>query len=281
MAHLVRQLAGPEFDELGNRLSAIAEVTSPLIETVTGLQLPDPVVIRLMTFADWKAAHEERSLQRLRDEAVQLGIGAVGKLKGKAMRRVHLTMRFKFWPMMAGECVDLTPGCPELVIVPEALQHQGTLNNDPVLHKLLAHEGTHLAQHAANGGGMWDDQESLFPRQRGVADRDYAFVIEGHGYWADRQITTKIFGTPVTTDEASPDASDLYRKLASHPFPDRVKEGQRRSVDAVAQLIDDVGIEVFNQVWTQPDLLPTKTDSEHPEAWRQRFTPGHRPASPL
>ncbi|MFI1416318.1 zinc-dependent metalloprotease [Streptomyces sp. NPDC020707] len=281
MQHRVLQEAGPEYDELGSRLTAIAEVTSPLIETVTGLRLPDPAVIHLMTFDNWKKAHEERSQQRLLDEAAQFGIGAPGKLKAWHHRSFQLAIRFKFWPMMAGEAVDLVPGCPELVIVPEALRHAGLLNNDPALHKLLAHEGTHLAQYAANGGGMWDDQESFFRQERGVADRIYAFLLEGHAYWADAQITTKIFGTPVTNDGPSPDASELWRKLASHTFPQETKEGLLHSTEAVAQLIDNVGLDVFNQVWTQPDLLPTMADAEHPDAWRQRFTSGQRPASSL
>ncbi|MBQ0855447.1 zinc-dependent metalloprotease [Streptomyces sp. BH-SS-21] len=279
MPHVVRQEAGPEFDQLGGRLSAIAEVTSPLIETVTGLQLPDPAVIHLMTFNDWKKAHEERSLQRLRDEAAQFGVGAGGKMKAHNRRAVLLAMRFKFWPMMVGEAVDLVPGCPELVIVPEALQHAGLLNDDPVLHKMLAHEGTHLAQYTASGGGIWDEQESFFPQERGVAGRNYAFLLEGHAYWADAHVTTKIFSAPVLNGGTSPDASELWRELASHSAPEEIKAGLLRSTGAVAQLIDAVGLDVFNRVWTEPDLLPTMADGD-PEAWRQRFEPGHRPAAP-
>ncbi|MCW8101700.1 zinc-dependent metalloprotease [Streptomyces tauricus] len=275
MQHVVHQEAGPEFDELGSRLSAIAEVTGPLTETVTRLRLPEPAVIRLMTFGDWKSAHERRSLQRLRDEAAQLGIGVGGRLKARSQRSLVLAMRFRFWPMMAGEAVDLVPGRPELVIVPEALRHAGRLDDSPVLHKLLAHEMTHLAQYAANGGSLWDDQESFSPHQRGVADRNYGFLLEGHAYWADREITTKLFGTPVTTDEPSPDASELWRKIASRPVPKEIEAGLRQSTDAVTDLIDTVGLDVFNQVWTQPDLMPTKAESTQPQTWQQRFT--HHP----
>ncbi|MET9566797.1 zinc-dependent metalloprotease [Streptomyces tauricus] len=281
MQPVVRQNAGPEFDELADRLSAIADVTGPLIETVTGLRLPDSAVIHLMTFDNWKKAHELRSEQRLSDEAAQFDIGVMGKLKAQHHRGLQLAVRFKFWPMMAGEAVDFVPGDPELVIVPEALRHAGRLHDDPALHKLVAHEGTHLAQYAANGGGIWHDQESFFRQERGVADRIYAFLVEGHAYWADAQITTKIFGAPVTTDEASPDASETWRKLASSPLPQKTKANLLRSTEAVAQLIDDVGVDVFNQVWIQPDLLPTAADCEQPETWRRRFEHGPRQASSL
>ncbi|MEU9190298.1 hypothetical protein AB0D14_38410 [Streptomyces sp. NPDC048484] len=231
-----------------------------------------------MAVDDWKKAHKKRSLQRLRDEVEQLSIFPWGSVKARGKRKVILSTRFAFWPMMLGEAVDLVAGHPELVIVPEALRHAGVLGNGPLLHKLLAHEMTHLAQYAANGK-LWDDQETFFPMRRGVADRAYSFLLEGHAYWADRQITTEIFGAPVTTDETSPDASELWRKLASSPVPKKIKPVLKRSTDAVTQLIGDVGLHVFNEVWTRPDLMPTTAESEQPEIWRRRFEDSPRQAS--
>jgi hypothetical protein len=54
----------------------------------------------------------------------------------------------------------------------------GRLDDIPVLHKLLGHEMTHLAQYAASDGAVWEAQDSYFPAQRGIADRDYPFPVE-------------------------------------------------------------------------------------------------------
>ncbi|MET9661551.1 hypothetical protein [Streptomyces sp. NPDC006510] len=40
------------------------------------------------------------------------------------------------------------------------------------------------------------------------------FLLEGHAYWADQQITTKLLGEPVPTGGISPHATLRYRALA-------------------------------------------------------------------
>ncbi|MFD6288016.1 hypothetical protein [Streptomyces sp. NPDC060205] len=270
--HLVmHQEADPESDELATRLWDIAEEIAPLVAAVTQLRLPEPAVIRLMTYDKWKEAHEESSLRRLHAEAEQLGAGSTAKLKAKLQRTAHLATRFVFWPMMMGETVELVPGSPELVIVPDALRHAGVLHDGRVLHKMLAHEMTHLAQYAADRGAMWADQESYFPQQRGVTDRAHTFLIEGHAYWADREITAKIFGEPVTTQEIAPDASGRYRKLAKRSMPKKVKAAQARSLDAITQLIAGQGPDVFNRVWLDRTLVPTLAEAEQPARWIERL----------
>ncbi|MGW0569912.1 hypothetical protein [Streptomyces tauricus] len=271
MQLVMHQESDSEFDELAKRLWDIAEETAPLVEAVTQLRLPEPAVIRLMTFDKWKKAHEESSLRRLHAEAAQLGVGPTAKLKAKLQRTAHLATRWTFWPMMMGEAVELVPGSPEMVIVPDALRHAGVLHDGRVLHKLLAHELTHLAQYAADRGAMWADQESYFPQQRGVADRAHMFLIEGHAYWADREITTKIFGEPVTTQEISPDASGQYRKLAERSMPKEVKAAQARSLDAITQLIAGQGLDAFNRVWRDRALVPTLAEAEQPARWIERM----------
>jgi hypothetical protein len=272
MHQVMHQEAGPEFDELAKRLWDIAEEIIPRVEAVTQLRLPAPTVIRLMTVDDWKKAHETRSIQRLHDETAQFAITLEGKREAEKMHILRLSMRSEFWPLMLGEAVDLDPGHPDLVIVPEALRHAGRLDDDPVLHKLLAHEMTHLAQYTANGGDIWNDQETFFPQQRAVADRNYAFLLEGHAHWADMQITATIFGAPVTIGGISPDASELWRKLASRDVPKEVKAAQARSTDTVTQLIAEQGVDAFNRVWREPTLVPTLAEALEPAPWTERMT---------
>ncbi|MER6714624.1 zinc-dependent metalloprotease [Streptomyces sp. NPDC000877] len=269
MRVVVRQEAGPAFAALGARLEQIGTETAPLVSAVTGLPLPDTVIIRTMAVDDWKQEHRRSSKQHLVAEALQLG--ATFRTKALLMRRARLLARHMFWPTMLGEAVALEPGHPELVIVPEALRHAGRLEDIPVLHKLLGHEMTHLAQYAASDGAVWAAQDSYFPAQRGIADRDYPFLVEGHAYWADRQITTKLFGQPVSTDEASAHASDRYLKLHASPMRAKAVEQQRRATDSVARLIDTQGLDTFNRVWTDPTLVPTKAETGTPDLWQRRF----------
>ncbi|MFI1408926.1 hypothetical protein ACH4Y0_03165 [Streptomyces sp. NPDC020707] len=271
MQYVMHQDAGGEFNELGKRLWDIAEETAPLVEAVTQLRLPEPAVIHLMTLDTWKKAHEESSLRRLHAEAAELDVTTTAKLKAKLKRSAHLGTRFAFWPMMLGEAVELTPGKPELVIVPDALRHAGVVHDDRVLHKILAHEMTHLAQYAADSGAIWADEETYFPEQRGVADRAHMFLIEGHAYWADREITTKIFGEPVTTEEISPDATGQYRKLAERSMPKKAKASQARSLEAVTHLITTQGLDAFNRIWRDRTLIPTRAEAAEPALWIERM----------
>lgn len=124
----------------------------------------------------------------------------------------------------------------------------------------------------ATNGAVWAAQDTFFPALRGVAGRAYGFLLEGHAYGADQQITTKIFGEPVSTDEASPHASAHYLKFFSSPQRLAAVELHRRAVDNVAQIIDTEGLDAFNTVWTTPDLVPTAEDAaDGLNAWRARF----------
>lgn len=269
MQCIVHQEAGSAYVALGERLEEIASETAPLVTAVTGLPLPDPIVIRTMTVRDWNAAHRRSSKRRLITEALELGTPF--RTKARMRRLARLVGMRLLWPTTAGESVAFEPGHPEVVIVPEALQHAGRLDDDLVLCKVIAHEMTHLAQYAASGGEMWAAQESFFPDRRGTAERHYHFLVEGHAYWADRQITTKLVGEPVSTDEPSPDASDRYLGLFKSPARMSVVELQRRATDSVAQIIDAEGLDAFNQVWLNPDLVPLKSETVTPELWRRRF----------
>jgi hypothetical protein len=95
-----------------------------------------------------------------------------------------------------------------------------------------------------------------------------------NAYWADRQITTKLFGHPVSTDEASAHASDRYLKLHASPMRARAVEQQRRATESVARLIDTRGLDTFNRVWTDANSVPTNAETGTPDLWQRRFGRG-------
>ncbi|MFE6484938.1 hypothetical protein ACFVGN_18645 [Streptomyces sp. NPDC057757] len=267
----VRHEADRTFDSLVPRLEAIAAATAPLVDAVTGLALPDDVVIRTMTVDNWVRAHQKRFGQQLHEEVQQLGVPRRSTLLPQIKRKAAITGMRTLWPLMMGQAVDFTAEHPEVVILPEALKHAGELDNAPLLHKLVAHETTHLAQYAASDGEVWAMQETAFPKRWGTADRAYGALMEGHAYWADREITTKIFGEPVATGEISPLASEQYRKLIARPAIKRVNGAFLQGTAEVTQIIDELGLYAFNCVWTRPDLVPLKPEIGNPGLWPRRF----------
>ncbi|MEU7322593.1 zinc-dependent metalloprotease [Streptomyces griseoviridis] len=266
MQIIVRQEAGPAHDGLGRRLEDIAAATVPLVTAVTELPLPERLVIRTMTVTDWKKAHRQSSKAMLVADTLRYPSGP--RLKARLARRFRLAFMMHMWPAMLGEAKALhDPASPELIMLPEALEHAGRLDDAAVLHKTVAHETTHIAQDAASGGTLWAAQDCFFPVQAGTAGRNYAALVEGHAYWADSQITSKLFGAAISTDTPSPDASADYLKIFSSPARTKAVEVQRQATHAVAGIIDRVGVSAFNRVWADPDLVPLTSETASPESW--------------
>jgi hypothetical protein len=279
---VVHHEAGPAFAPLAGQLRTIAETVAPLVEAATGLQLPDLVVIRTMTAKRWLTAHRRSGKRRLRSEVKELRgrVTVEERAAARAQRVRNQTGRRSMWPQIGAQAVEFTPGRPELVILPEALQHGGRLDDLPVLHKVVAHELTHLAQYTAGAGATWAAQDTFFPGSRGVAGRDYTLLVEGHAYRADRIVTGQLFGRPVETTEISPAASPVYRRLVSPERRAETAVAVDRTVTAVSTVIDGVGLAAFNGVWITPDLVPMRheTETDRIDAWRARFSAGMPPS---
>ncbi|MFE0179766.1 hypothetical protein [Streptomyces olivaceus] len=272
MKCVVHHEAGAEFVNFGKELAAVTAKVAPLVEQVTELTLPDTLVIRLMTVPDWTQAHRRKSERLLTRELEEFRPSSDERAQAAQKLKRHLQFRDIFWPTMLGEAEAFEPGCPELVIVPESLRQAGRLDDGPSLYKICSHEMTHLAQYKASGGAVWTVPETFFPHRRGIQGRDFASLVEGHAYWADQQITSQLFGAPVSTDEPAPYASPRYRELHASPLRMAGVERQRLATATVAQLIRQEGLLFFNRVWTDFSLVPMATDTT-PDLWRQRFQP--------
>ncbi|MEE4495114.1 hypothetical protein [Streptomyces sp. BE230] len=265
----VRHEAGPRFDALADRLKALADQTAPLVEAVTGLSLPDSVVIRTMTVRKWRAAHRRQDRVQLRGEARELRPAREARRRAKAAAVGSRMSRRVVWPSIGAQVVDFHQR-PEVVVLPQALREAGRLDDERVLQKILAHEMTHLAQYAI-GNELWALMNTRYPEQRGISDRDYSFALEGHAYWADREITTKILGAPVPTAEISPHATLRYRALAETPQRNEHLRYFNSAADSVGKIIEVRGFDAFNRLWTTPDLVPLTTETGRPELWLRRF----------
>lgn len=271
----VRQEAGRAFAPLAERLTVIAAETAPLVEAVTRLPLPDPVIIRTVTARRWLKDHWRSARRRYLTEAATLP-GVTTSLNRAAGARLLSARKARraLWPTIGGQAVQFKPGRPEMVVLPQALQHAARLDDTPFLYRIVAHELTHLAQYAASMGAVWEAQDTFFPSLRGIADRDYGFLLEGHAVWADQLITAQIFGAPVpTTAGISPGASTTFRKVSASAQSKTFQGGYGPAARAVTDLIDTAGLDAFNQVWTRPDLVPTCTETDTPQLWQRRFAP--------
>ncbi|WP_324787038.1 zinc-dependent metalloprotease [Streptomyces sp. H51] len=268
---VVHHDAGSRYDTFAERLEAAAEQAAPLVEAVTGLALPDTVVLRTMTPRGWQAAHRRRDRHLLRAEARELRPSRSNRHAAKEKVKEKRKSRRLIWPMVGGQTVEFRRGGPELAIMPKAMWEAGWLNDDPVLLRHAAHEMTHLAQYAADDGAMWRLMGTLYPEQRGIADRDFGFLVEGHAYWTDKQITTKVFGAPVSTKGGSPHASLRFKALKKSLKFDVSVDDLIRATDSVGDIITAHGLDAFNQVWHRPELVPTYEEAKTPAGWIQRF----------
>ncbi|MFF4508982.1 hypothetical protein [Streptomyces sp. NPDC001401] len=270
---VVRNNAGSRFDPLAERLTAIAEETLPLVEAVTELPLPDTVAIRLMSPRAWRKAHSRRAQRLVITEGRELGVSfadlrqVAGALKAerKGLRQI--------WPLIGAQSVLFTRGQPEIVVMPRALWEMGVLNDEEFHYKTVAHEMVHLAQYAVTDGQVWAANDSLFPQFRGIADRDYGFLLEGHAYWADRQITAKLLGAPVQRSGISPHASLRYQALAKSRAHKDSSGYVKRAEASVDSIVAEHGLTAFNRIWVdRTDLVPLRKETDEPTAWQARFS---------
>ncbi|MDQ0578307.1 zinc-dependent metalloprotease [Streptomyces rishiriensis] len=263
--------AGGRFDDLAQRLETVAAETAPLVEVVTVLVLPDTVVIRTLSPRAWLKVHQRRSARLRRDEARGLRAPRRRRRQAKVQHYIQCNGRHRIWPLIGAQVVDFRQGQFELVILPQSVHEAGQLNDQEVLTKVVCHELTHVAQHATDDGAMWRLQDSYYPELRGIADRDYGFLVEGHAYWADRQITAKLLGAPVSLKEISPHATHRYRDLADTLQRAETLQYFTRAVDSVEEIVTTHGLDAFNGVWHRPDLVPTREEASAPVGWMQRF----------
>ncbi|MFF4859956.1 hypothetical protein ACFY2N_34320 [Streptomyces rubiginosohelvolus] len=262
--------AGKEFDELAERIGVLVEQAAPLVEEVTNLRLPESVVIRTMTWRKWHRSVSRRFRRELGAETGELRPSITAIVRAQLGVKAGLAALRTEWVGIGAETIDFR-GQPEILVLPQALREAGRLNDDQSLLKVVAHELTHVAQrhHAPNAARL---VQTRFPDERGVTDRDYSFLFEGHAYWADSQVTTKLLGAPVPIAEISPHSTLRYRAMAERPERAAALRHVETARDSVSAAISVLGLDRFNDVWRDRDLVPLKSETSTPDAWSQRLT---------
>ncbi|MGW0827114.1 zinc-dependent metalloprotease [Streptomyces sp. NPDC002845] len=257
--------------ELAARLFDILHAAAPMAEEITGLSLPPRVRFRLLAPKKWRRA-QMRARQRIltRDIAdLELTPDQFDPVR-VALKATGVSDRL-ILPLMLATSMEADDGQYETIMNLLALRHAGILTHEPSLHQVSAHELIHHAQFAATGGTVW---RTLFPQLRGIDSGSVTTWREGHADWADRQITTRLFGAPV---QHRTDAPKSWRYLLHNrlpgirrlgPSPETYEQGSR----FFSHVIAESGIDLTNRAWKDTELLPTTDEFANPDAWICRVT---------
>jgi coenzyme F420 biosynthesis associated uncharacterized protein len=129
---------------------------------------------------------------------------------------------------------------------------------------------------AVRGGGESLIEAIQSPRQREILNRLTAVMtlVEGHGDYVMDAVGPKVV----------PSVAEIRAKFSARRVSaGRIEQAIRRilGIDLkmkqyeqgskfVKTVVDQVGMDVFNKVWTSPETLPTREEITHPQAWLDR-----------
>lgn len=276
---LIQQEAGRAHDAFGRRIEGIANECAPLVEEVTGLGLPERVVIRLLTPRAWRRAATASFKQLVLAEMAEL---VPDRRRLKAVRRQAALMPFGLrvmWMLCGPRTITTPEGDAEIIMTPESARHAGRYDDDDHLYLAFGHELVHPAQHHVDRARLLVLSATPFAQERGIADRAVAALTEGHATWAGKRIGAKILGYEPGGSN-NPPVSKVFRKR-SEAFS-RTGTMERNYVDGSAFAVGAIegtgevpglGIERFNRIWHQPDLFPTTEEIGRPVDWLHRVLP--------
>ena len=257
--------------ELSEQLTAILHTVAPIVQETTGLALPAQVRFRLMTPKRWRiCVHQNHERLLARDIAdLEMSPKEISQMR-RALKIAGPAVLRLTWPLMAAVTMEAADGRLDTVLAPSTLHHGGLLADERYLTRMTAHELVHHAQLTARGPLVW---ETLFHERRGLTRHGGMTVLEGHAVWADRQVTTHLYGAPV---DHTQDARRSWRYRLHAAVPGISKLGPRRAhyeqgVRLITEAVDLHGTDVVNRVWTDAALLPTTEEISDPGTWTRRL----------
>lgn len=263
---------------LHERVESILDEVVPVVRETTRLELPDVVVFRIVDGETWQTDSESDLtgfVSRFRARRPRSHAPAIGLVE-----RVSLGRFRKVAPLLGGVLVmgATTAGPAEqsqTMLVPEALAHSGVLSSPYYLTQLVVHELVHHAQSLATcHREVWAAEKPAALLRAGAIK----FVEEGHAYWADQEVTRRLFGEPKDIHTAPASIhSDVYQDAMKNKIIARMRRGPDIYTEGrkiVTAAIEAVGPPLFNRVWTDLSLLPTKHELKHPDRWTERLAAG-------
>lgn len=273
----VRNEADHTADDLAAQVETIAAQVVPVLEETTKLTVGPRPVIRILQPDAWVSAlmeDYERGCQR--DIAdLDLSQQDIDSLPARAKAREE-DLRL-VWPLVMGTTIEAADRTPQVLLVPESLQHNGF--QEPELMKVVAHELTHVAQHVAGDGIAFLAQQTTFPAKRGFEGVMAAHFLTGHARWTDLLVTTELLGREVSVDTGRQSEQSVQlrqqmnRRYQTDPkkHPGLPRAAYLQGAHWVRTVIGEVGPHAFNRAWKDPHLMPTLVELHEPDAWVKRI----------
>jgi hypothetical protein len=275
MTYAVLQDAGAKFDELGHRIEEMLPDVLPLVSSVTSLSIPDDLTIRLLKRSAWLKLRRREEKKFLLREVKELELAPQVAMQANRTLKDRHRNRVASQALIGAQTVHDKHGRPHVLLLPENLDQAGLLVGDDYLCKTVGHELVHGAQHEASKGWLFTVQDSFFPHLRRSQNLHWSFLLEGHAIWADQQITTRLLGheVPLGPNErhASPQYMEALRQIKGR---EEALQTYRDGARAVSDIVQTHGLESFNRLWPDPNLLfvPTFHQAENPSQWCERFS---------
>lgn len=248
-------------DELRQQVEDILIRVAPLVKPTTGLDIPGVVNFPIVTVETARAtmSADMAHLMQLYGDVVPRWRRPFITLTSAALLRFLHSRTPVLCEFLMMAATTTVPGTKEsvTVFVPEALYHNGILTDEKYLTALVFHELVHQVQNwASRHRENWIANRAMTLLHGGGID----FLEEGHAFWADQIVTGELHGTPV--DVRSAPTSEQYQKFARRgagpvgPGLGTYKVGRL----LVASAVETVGTQLFNQVWTDHQMLPNKNE---------------------
>jgi len=258
--------------ELRDRILGILDTVAPHVAETTGLSLPAEVRYRLLTPKAWRKEFRQNYDRVLARDITELEL-TPAEIDGiRAELKVVGIVPILVWPLMLANTQRAADGQRETIIAPKTWRHAGLLADEPALHQVVAHELVHHLQAEARSGAVW---KTFFPGKRGmgkIPPTSFAFVLEGHADWTDRQVTTRLFGTPA--DHRQAPKSRRYRLHDGLPGIRRLgpsREAYEHGGVLLERAVEAHGSHTINRIWKDLSLLPTEEEIRDGDSWIARI----------
>lgn len=265
----VRDETGQHTD-LAGQIHGILTEAAPLVEKESGLVLP-PVTYRLVEPDAYAQTMRTYVAGALRRDTAGLKLTTAEQRWIVRYPAILAKMITKAWTVVKPELVTDSILRPDIVIAPAALEHQGYLGAPDALCEQMIRPLAFLAQTAASQGTVIPTK--MWPKSYDYPWHPVQVLREGHARWVGDVVTPLVLGRPLTRSRLH--RSGLYRRHAGimtlFDFG-TVERKSRQGAHFVAEAVAEIGPILFNRIWSEPQLLPTKTELKNPARWMHRIT---------
>lgn len=267
-----------KYGYLQERVESILDEVVPVVRETTRLELPALVVFRIVAPETWQTDSEADLtgvVSRFRARRPRWHAPAIGLVERVSLGRFRRVAPLLGGVLVMGATTAGPAGQSQTMLVPEALAHSGVFSSSYYLTQLVIHELVHHAQNLATlHREVWAAEKPAALLRAG----SIKFVEEGHAYWADQEVTRRLFGEPkdIHTAPASIQ-SGVYQDALKNKIIARMRRGPDIYTEGrqlVTAAIEAVGPSLFNGLWTDLSLLPTKSELKQPGRWAERLAAG-------